>query len=500
MSAPAQPSTLDRLLRPFADVRAGEGVTALLLSANVFVLLTCYSVLKPVREALILGQGSAEIKSYTAAGQVLVLAAVVPLYGRLADRVPRRRLINVVTAIFTGCLLLFYGLAWLAVPLGIVFYIWLGIFSLMLVAQFWAFANDVYSKEEGERLFPIVAFGASLGAVLGAGIASVLIAPLGVYQMMLVAAVLLVAQVQLTNYVDGRERRLKEVHLAPAESSASLTATTGSLRIEDVERMLAEHDARKAGGDAQGGSDRADAGDTGAAGTGGADAAPDHGASPTGAFRLVFRVRYLLAIGVMMMLLNLVNTTGEYILARVVAANAEAAVAAGTAGGLSVESFIGAFYANFQLVVNLVGVLVQLFLVSRIVKYLGVRIAVLVLPVISLGAYSLIAFYPVLGYIRWAKTAENATDYSLNNTVRNMLFLPTTREQKYKAKQAIDSFFVRVGDTLSAVLVFIGTQVVVLSAAGFAMVNGAIVVVWLLLAGWIGREYQRLVDAGETPA
>ncbi|MGD8330608.1 MAG: Npt1/Npt2 family nucleotide transporter, partial [Acidobacteriota bacterium] len=153
----------------------------------------------------------------------------------------------------------------------------------------------------------------------------------------------------------------------------------------------------------------------------------------------------------------------------------------------------------FQLVVNIVGVLVQLFLVSRIVKYLGVRFAVLILPVISLGAYSLIAFYPVLGYIRWAKTAENATDYSLNNTVRNMLFLPTTREQKYKAKQAIDSFFVRVGDTLSAVLVFIGTQVIVLSSGGFAMVNGAIVIVWLLLAGWIGKEYQRLVDSGQSP-
>jgi len=496
MSAPAQPSILDRLLRPFAEVRAGEGVTALLLSANVFVLLTCYSVLKPVREALILGQGSAEIKSYTAAGQVLVLALVVPLYGRLADRMPRRRLINVVTAIFTGCLLLFYGLAWVAVPLGIVFYIWLGIFSLMLVAQFWAFANDVYTKEEGERLFPIVAFGASLGAVLGAGVASVLIAPFGVYQMMLVAALLLVAQVQITNYVDRRERRLKEAHLPPEESSASLTATTGSLRIEDIERMLAEHEARKAGGASAGGGTTEAGGDFA-----GPTARPDTGSAtqPAGAFRLVFRVRYLLAIGVMMMLLNLVNTTGEYILARVVAGNAEAAAAAGGAGGLSVEDFIGAFYANFQLVVNIVGVLVQLFLVSRIVKYLGVRVAVMILPVISLGAYSLIAFYPVLGYIRWAKTAENATDYSLNNTVRNMLFLPTTREQKYKAKQAIDSFFVRVGDTLSAVLVFIGTQVIVLSASGFAMVNGAIVIVWLLLAGWIGKEYQRLVDAGETP-
>jgi len=476
-----QPTLLDRLLRPFAEVRAGEGLTALLLSTNVFVLLTCYSVLKPVREALILGQGSAEIKSYTAAGQVLVLALVVPLYGRLADRVPRRRLINIVTAIFAACLVGFYGLAQLDVPLGIIFYIWLGIFSLMLVAQFWSFANDIYTKEEGERLFPIVAFGASLGAAFGAGIASLLIAPFGVYQMMLVAAVLLVAQVQITNYVDRRERRTREANVPREESSAELTATTGSLRIEDIERMLAEHDAKKAAGDV-------------------APPAPAPDAAPTGAFALVWRTRYLLAIGVMLMLLNVVNTTGEYILGGVVDRTAEAAVAAGTAGGLNVEDFIGDFYARFQLIVNIVGLLVQLFLVSRIIKYLGVRVGIMILPVISLGAYSLIAFYPVLGYIRWAKTAENATDYSLNNTVRNMLFLPATREQKYKGKQVIDSFFVRVGDLLSAALVFVGTQVLVLSTNGFAMVNGAIVLAWLLLAAWIGKEYQRLVDADESPA
>ena len=240
-----QPSRLDRFLRVFADVRAGEGVTALLLSLNVFVLLTCYSVLKPVREALILGEGSAEIKSYTAAAQVLVLALIVPLYGRLADRVPRRRLINIVTAIFAACLVGFYGLSQIGVPLGIIFYVWLGIFSVMLVAQFWAFANDIYSRDEGQRLFPVVAFGASLGAVLGAGIASLFIVRIGVYELMLVGAVFLVAQVQVTNYVDRREVRARESHLPTEERSEVLTAT-GSLDVSDVQKMLAERDARDA--------------------------------------------------------------------------------------------------------------------------------------------------------------------------------------------------------------------------------------------------------------
>ena len=90
--------------------------------------------------------------------------------------------------------------------------------------------------------------------------------------------------------------------------------------------------------------------------------------------------------------------------------------------------------------------------------------------------------------VRWVKTGENATDYSLQNTVRQVLFLPTTREQKYKAKQAIDSFFVRAGDVFSAGLVYVGSQLLALSPSGFAMVNVALVTVWLLLAFWTGRE------------
>ena len=72
--------------------------------------------------------------------------------------------------------------------------------------------------------------------------------------------------------------------------------------------------------------------------------------------------------------------------------------------------------------------------------------ALFFLPVISLAGYSMIAFFPILGYIQVAKIFENSTDYSLQNTARQALFLPTSREIKYKAKAAIDTFFVR-GET-----------------------------------------------------
>jgi AAA family ATP:ADP antiporter len=206
----------------------------------------------------------------------------------------------------------------------------------------------------------------------------------------------------------------------------------------------------------------------------------------------VLKSRYLLLIALLMLVLNWVNTTGEYILGRTVAHAAAEAVAAGRSGGLDEKAFIGRFYSDFFFVVNAVGLALQLFVVSRILKYAGVRLAILALPVIALVGYGALAFLPILSVVRWAKTAENATDYSLQNTVRNVLFLPTTREEKYKAKQAIDGFFVRAGDMLSAGLVFVGTTYLHLGARQFALVNLGLAALWLVLALMVGRENSRV--------
>jgi AAA family ATP:ADP antiporter len=147
--------------------------------------------------------------------------------------------------------------------------------------------------------------------------------------------------------------------------------------------------------------------------------------------------------------------------------------------------------------VIVLSLLVQLFLLSRIVKWVGFGWAVMVLPFIALGAYNVIIFIPTLTAVLSAKVAENATDYSLNNTVRNMLFLPCTYEEKFSAKQAIDSFFVRMGDVLSAALVFFGTNIVHLAPRQFAAVNAVLVLAWLVLAWNVGRIYLR--RTGETP-
>ena len=453
---------LDRALRLFADVRAGEGITALLLAFNVFLLLAAYYFVKPVREALILSGEGAEVKSYAAAGQAILLLGLIPAYGALADRLPRRALLNAVTGFFVVCLLVFYGLTRADVPVGVVFFLWAGIFNLMIVAQFWSFANDLYTKEQGERLFVIVAFGASLGAVLGSVAAGRLIALVGVSQPLLVAGGLLVVGALISNLIDARERARHETHLPRHLTTAEIPAATGEYQIQTVE------DARKL-----------------------TVSLPGVGpVTRPGTFRLVFANRYLLLMALLMLFVNWVNTTGEYILGRTVATVAEAAVAAGT-GGPSVEQYIGRFYSEFFSVVNVAGLVLQLFVVSRLLKYFGVRTGVLVLPLIALTGYAILAFTPILALVRAVKIAENATDYSVQNTVRNVLFLPTTRDEKYKAKQVIDSFFWRAGDVLSAVLVYVGVTQLAFSTSGFARVNLGLACIWLILALAVGREYVR---------
>lgn len=445
-SGPERGSPLDRFLRLFTEVRAGEGLTALLLLVNVFLILGAYYFIKPAREALILTESGAEVKSYASAGQAILLLGLVPAYGMLASRVARKRLINAVTLFFTACLMGFWVLARTDARIGVAFYLWVGIFNVMIVAQFWSFANDVYTREEGERLFPVVAFGAAAGAVAGTWISGRVIGLFGVSGAMIGGAALLASSLVLTNWVDARKG-----------------TATGSVGHQG----------------SSGGEDARD---------------EDAGKLPlarVGAFKLLLQKRYLLLIGLLVLLLNWVNSTGEYILGRVVEEQAMAVVGG---DGRAMENWIGQFYSSFYFWVNVIELLIQAFLVSRIIKYLGVRLALLLLPLLALGAYSLIAFYPVLAVIRWAKTLENATDYSLQNTLRHALFLPTTREEKYKAKQATDTIFWRAGDVLSAALVFVGAELLTFSTTHFALATAVLVLGLLAITWLVGGNYERLAE------
>ena len=140
----------------------------LLFFANLFLLLTAYYILKVIREPLILLGGGAVRRSYARGMQAALLFLVIPAYSALANRVEPARLVKWIFGVFVLCLVVFFALGNAGVPIGFAFFVWLGIFSTLSIAQFWSLANDIMTESEGKRLFPIIAAGGTIGGILGA--------------------------------------------------------------------------------------------------------------------------------------------------------------------------------------------------------------------------------------------------------------------------------------------------------------------------------------------
>jgi AAA family ATP:ADP antiporter len=461
MEKPGQeaPGIAYRFLRIFTDIKAGEAGTALLLTLNVFLLLLAYYLIKPVREALVISSKGPFVRSSLAAAQAILFIFVVKGFSRLASKVARHLLIAWVTLFFISNLVLFCLLKVWGVPVGtraIAFFIWVGIFNIMTVAQFWSFAADIYTDESGKRLFPMIAVGSTCGAAFGSAIANMIIKPLGRHfdsGMMLMAASVLGICIALTIVIHKREiKHIRE------------RAGKGQPKILEEEKSK-ERPLAKGGG-----------------------------------FNLVFKSRYLLFYALLILCLNYVNYQGENIWGWVVKQTAAKAIHAGMAGGMEAQ-FTAGLYADYNLLYNIIAMVVQLFLVSRIFKRVGVSGALLILPFVALGGYGLIGGLGAsLLLVKWAKGFENGLDYSLMNTTKGALFLITSREEKYKGKAAADTFFYRTGDTLAFLTFVIGMQYLHFSVERLALVNVVVTAIWILFCFLVIKEYKKIKAKAAVPA
>ncbi len=489
-STQASPTVFYRFLRVFTDIRPGEAPKAFLLSLNLFLLLLAYYLIKPVREALLLVDKDApRMKSYLSGAQAFLFVFVILAFSLLASKVPRHKLITWVTLFFISNLVVFYFLHLAGIgagAMGIVFFIWIGIFNYMVVAQFWGFANDLYTYDVGKRIFPLIAFGATLGAVIGSRIAKWIIEPLGKFNMMLLSGAVLGVCILLAVLIHRREVR-------SAQSGARPDAHLQEKPLK-----------------------------------------------PGDGFSLVVKTRYLLYIALAILVYNFINTNGEYIISHVATQSGEktwvalvsqsedrnlkwfqerdinhdgmladreipdkkaldrldddknGVITLQEAHNSYVGGYNGKFFSDYQFLTNILALIIQLFFVSRIFRWLGVGGALFVLPLIALGGYGFISLGATLLLVKWVKSLENGTDYSLMNTIKAALFLVTSREEKYKAKAAIDTFFVRAGDALAALAVFVGTTFLAMKIEKFAILNIVFILIWLFLAYLIMRQYKLL--------
>ena len=453
----------ERFLQLFTEVKPGEGTTAILMFANVFLILCAYYFIKPLREGWIAvsdieGLSKMEVKAYSSFVQTFFLLFIVGWYGHLSEKWDRSTLVTRTTLFCISNMIIFWflqpGFFFEALPIsGIFFYLWVGMFGVFIVAQFWTFCADIYNDEKGKRLLPLIAIGATSGAAFGSEIVDRLVGSgLVPTEALLLAGIIpLSASIILTRIVDTRQRQA-------ANNQPSQT-------VQD----------KGEGKDKQQGLDFL-----------------FNGA------KLVFKSRFLLAIACLTLLNNWVNTNGENLLFQVVQNNlTEQTIAQGITEQKSILLFIRdgttAFYGNFFFWVNVAALLLQSVFASRLLKYGGFGVIIMFLPVVALLSYSVMALIPVLLVVKIMKIAENSVDYSINNTARHVLWLPADSATKFHGKPAIDTLYVRMGDGFAALTVLIGVQVLALSTTQFFVFNIFLVFIWLFFAMMLIRERRKLL-------
>jgi ATP:ADP antiporter, AAA family len=443
MAAPvfSRLTIFERFLTLFTSVRPGEGRSIFVMLSQIFLLLFGYYLIRLVRETLILVEGSPEVRAYSTGAIAVTLIFVIPLYKLLFDYLKSRgnksAVLLWVGGFFISNLLIFAFLVWLGIPIAVPFYIWVGVFNVMVIAQFWAFAADLFNVRTGQRLFAVIMMGAALGAMAGSQAGGRLFSLIGVTNLMLLSAVLLAAVLFLSRIAE---------RVVPEGSRSVPAANSAEPQANVVAQILS-------------------------------------------GFRVVARSGYLVRIALFVMLLNLVNTNGGYVLVTFLTEHARDVVAS-SAGTLTTGDVISRFWGNYWTWFTALQIVIQLFLVSRIFRWFGVRGAILVLPIVMIMNYGLILFVPVFALVRVMMIIENATNMSMGNTTNHTLYLPVNREEKYVGKTTIDTFITRFGDLLSAGLVMVTAQFLGLEIGWIIAINLSLALALFALGNAIGKYHR----------
>jgi AAA family ATP:ADP antiporter len=399
-------------------IHRGERVPVLVAALLFFFVLGGYFILRPVRDALAIDDDPWKIPWLFTATFVTMLA-VAPLWGGLVARWPRRRFVPVAYHAFVVQLLLLFvlmrgevGGVWL----GKVFYVWVSVYNLFVVSVFWSLCADLFTSEQGKRLFGPIAAGGTAGALAGPLVTTTLVEHVGVPGLLVVAAGMLEAAVVCALVLD------------------------------------------KIGGE------------------GGRADEPVGGGAIAG-LEKVARSRYLRTIG-LYVILTTVAATFLYL------KQAEIAKA-----GFETREARTAFFARVDLWVNSAVIGVQFLLAARLLGWLGVGAMLAALPLVQMGGLWALAAAPTVAVLVAVQVAGRTATHALTRPAREVLFTVVPREDKYKAKNVIDTLIFRFGDMGSAWF-YVGLGALGFGGVGLALLAVPMIVVWLFVAAWLGRAYR----------
>ncbi|UCC71849.1 MAG: MFS transporter [Gemmatimonadota bacterium] len=447
-----RPGLATRILQRAVDVRPEETSALLLSCAYHFFILSSYYILRPIRDEAAVFSGVRNLPWLFTGTLVLMLLAHPP-FAALVAKLPRTRFISYTYRFFIANLLVFFALlSWAPegadLWIGRAFYWWVSVFNLFVVSIFWAFMADVFRNEQGKRMFGFVALGGTLGAIVGAATTASLVEHIGPVYLILISVVLLELAVWCVRRLSARGGPTRRA--LPEESGIRV----GGLPETEPGRGYAVGPAESKAEEPIGG---------------GVLAGITH----------VFRSPYLLGICAYMLLYTIAATFLYF---------QQTWIVEETIADRAVRT---AFFAKIDLAVNVLAIFTQAFLTGRFIKWLGVAVTLTLLPAVCVLGFSGLGLWPFLGVLVVFQTLRRAGNYAVARPTREVLYTVVNREEKYKAKNFIDTFVYRGGDQVGA-WAYGGMMWFGFGMSVMAFVAVPLCAVWLAVGYWLGRRQEAL--------
>lgn len=424
--------------RKLVDVRASEAKALIWSFLYFFSLLCGYYIVRPLRDEMGIA-GGVENLQWLFTGTFLAMLAAVPLFGWVSSRYPRKRFLPYVYFFFVSNLLVFFllfrsGLTHAYVARG--FFIWVSVYNLFVVSVFWSFMTDIYSATQAKRLFAFIAAGGTAGALTGPILTAILVSPLGPTNLLLVSAGFLMVCVLCIGQISDWDEDTNHGH-----------ADRDAIREHKAEAPI--------------------------------------GGSMWAGFKLVLSSPYLLGICLLMLFLTTLATFLYFQQAQIIRDN------------FSDPSQRTTVFAVMDLAVNALTILFQLFLTGRLVKRIGLPWTLALVPLLLGLGFLALGFAPVLAVLVVVQVLRRAGNYAIMRPAREMLYSVLSKEEKYKAKNLIDTAVYRGGDAVSA-WAYAALAGLGLGLSAIALIAVPLAGLWAWVAYALGRRRDALAGASKV--
>ena len=434
------------LLFKTIHVEPGEG-RALLWSFSYFFSLLCsYYIIRPMRDEMGI-LGGVENLQWLFTGTLLAMTAVIPLFGWVSSRFPRRQFLPFIYLFFIAMLLLFYGLMGrgevASIYVARAFFIWVSVFNLFVVSVFWSFMADIFNNAQARRLFGFIAAGGTVGALTGPAITTFLVQPLGARNLLLVSAIFLSWAIICINRLS-----------LWSESQSDLRSEVMP-GLKGDSKIAGEHEVP------EGQKEELISGGIWAGIT------------------MVVRSPYLLGICLLVLLFTTLATFLYLMQAQIIR-----------------DTFVGsaertAVFAAIDLVVNASTLVLQILLTGRLIKWFGLAVVLAIIPVLLTIGFIFLGIAPVLPILLAVQVVRRAGNYAVMKPAREMLFVVLSRKEKYKAKNVIDTVVYRGGDAVSA-WIYTGMRSIGMNLSSIALIAVPLALVWAFVAFGLGRQQAKI--------